>query len=38
LKVLCELDPGAYPKGVVVTDQQMACLNMTRSEFHGEWN
>jgi DNA-binding phage protein len=38
LKVLCELDPSAYPKGVVVTDQQMASLNMTRGEFHGEWN
>ena len=38
LKVLCELDPNAYPKGLVVTDQQMASLNMTRGEFHGEWN
>ena len=38
LKVLCELDSGAYPKGVVVTDAQMASLNMTRAEFHGEWN
>jgi DNA-binding phage protein len=38
LKVLCELDPNAYPKGVVVTDEQMASLNMTRAEFHGEWN
>jgi Rhodopirellula transposase DDE domain len=38
LKVLCELDPNAYPKGVVVTDEQMASLNMTRAQFHGEWN
>ena len=38
LKVLCELDLDAYPKGVVVTDQQMASLNITRGEFHGEWN
>ena len=38
LKGLCELDPTAYPKGVVVTDQQMASLNITRGQFHGEWN
>jgi DNA-binding phage protein len=38
LKVLCELDPNAYPKGVVVTDEQMASLNMTRGKFRGEWN
>ena len=38
LKVLCELDSSAYPKGVVVIDEQMASLNMTRAEFHGEWN
>jgi len=38
LKVLCELDPNAYAKGVVVTDEQMASLNITRAEFHGEWN
>ena len=38
LKVLCELDPNAYPKGVVLTDDQIASLNMTRAQFHGEWN
>ena len=38
LKVLCELDPTAYPKGVAVTDQQTASLNMTRGQFHGERN
>jgi len=38
LKVLCELDPSPYPKGVVVTDEQMASLNITRADFHGEWN
>jgi hypothetical protein len=36
LKVLCELDRNAYLKGVIVTDEQMASLNMT--QFHGEWN
>ena len=27
-----------YPKGIVVSDQQMADLNITRDPFHGEWN
>ena len=38
LKVLCELDANTYPKGIVVTDQEMDAINMTRDEFHGEWN
>ena len=37
-KVLCELDPDPYPKGVAVTDDQMASLNLARADFHGEWN
>ena len=28
----------AYPKGIVVSDQEMVGLNITRNEFHGEWN
>jgi hypothetical protein len=38
LKVLCELDENTYPKGVVVSDAEIAALNITRAEFHGEWN
>jgi hypothetical protein len=38
LKVLCELDANTYPKGIIVTDQEMDDINMTRAEFHGEWN
>ena len=38
LKVTCELDPKKYPKGIVVSDAQMAGLNIQRAEFHGEWN
>jgi hypothetical protein len=38
LSVQCELDTNSYPKGVVVTDQEMAQLNIIRDEFHGEWN
>ena len=38
LTVRCELDTGQYPKGVVVSDAEMAILNIKRAEFHGEWN
>jgi hypothetical protein len=38
LTVRCELDSNAYAKGIVVSDQEMAGLNITRNAFHGEWN
>ncbi len=38
LTVQCELDTKAYPKGIVVTDQEMSQINIIRDEFHGEWN
>jgi hypothetical protein len=38
LKVHCELDPNRYPKGIVVSQDEMANLNIQRAVFHGEWN
>ena len=38
LKVLCELDGRSYSKGIVVSDEEMANLNIKRADFHGEWN
>ncbi len=38
LHVRCELDTNAYPKGVKVTDEEMASLNLTCHSFHREWN
>ena len=38
LAVRCELDSNAYPKGIVVSDREMAALRIKRDEFHGEWN
>jgi hypothetical protein len=38
LTVRCELDSNAYAKGIVVSDHEMAGLNITRDAFHGEWN
>ena len=38
LKVYCELDDHHYEKGIRVTDEQMAQLNIKRHVFHGDWN
>ena len=38
LTVRCELDPRSYPKGIKVTDQEVASLNITSDAFHPEWN
>ena len=38
LTVRCELDTRQYPKGTVVSDAEIAAINIKRAEFHGEWN
>ena len=38
LKIRCELDPNPYPKGIKISDEQMATLNIKRDSFHPEWN
>jgi transposase len=38
LTVRCELDDRTYPTGRKVTDAELAGINLTRDEFHGEWN
>jgi len=38
LTVHCELDQNRYPKGIIVSDAEMASINITRADFHGEWN
>src|SRR5271165_6808385 len=38
LTVRCELDEKIYPKGILVSDEQMQTLNISRDDFHGEWN
>jgi hypothetical protein len=38
LKVQCELDTNVYPKGITLSDDEMDAINITRAEFHGEWN
>lgn len=38
LKVACEIDGNLYPRGIKVGDAEMQAINITRHEFHGEWN
>lgn len=38
LQVQCQLDTNSYPKGIKISDETMATLNMERDSFHGEWN
>ena len=38
LAVRCEMDHRAYPRGISVSDEDMAALNIHRDPFHGEWN
>ena len=38
LRVQSQLDPGKYPKGIKVSKQQFAALQLRTDTFHGEWN
>jgi hypothetical protein len=38
LTVACQLDANAYEKGIKVSDEEMASLNVKPDPFHGEWN
>ena len=38
LRVRSELDRGAYPSGVTITDAQLATVQLERHRFHGDWN
>ena len=38
LTVACELDTTDYPKGIKVSDAEMATLNISGDDFHPEWN
>lgn len=38
LKVYARLDEGSYPDKIRVPDAEVAAVNLTRHEFHGEWN
>jgi len=38
LKVRAALDTNRYETGIVVTDAELASVNITPDSFHGEWN
>jgi len=38
LRVRSEIDRGTYPKGVVLSERQLAQVNLKRHAFHGDWN
>src|SRR5271165_451471 len=38
LKVRAELDESKYPKGINVSDTQLAAVKLSRHSFHGDWN
>ena len=38
LRVRSELDRGAYPSGITITDAQLATVHLERHRFHGDWN
>jgi hypothetical protein len=38
LVVKCVLDRGGYPNGLQVSNEELNSINITRDDFHGEWN
>jgi hypothetical protein len=38
LKIRAELDENKYPKGVKISDAQLAAANLRRHSFDGDWN
>jgi hypothetical protein len=38
LQVRAEVDRSEYEKGIKISDEEMASLNIEREDFHGEWN
>jgi hypothetical protein len=38
LTIQADLNVNSYPKGIKISDEEMARLNITPSDFHGEWN
>ena len=38
LRIKAELDTNSYPKGIKVSDQELAEVRLQRAKFHGDWN
>jgi hypothetical protein len=38
LTIHADHDPGVYPKGVKITDAELAAVPLQPHDWHGEWN
>jgi len=38
LTINVELDTNSYPKGIKVSDEEMATINIKKHKFQGDWN
>jgi len=38
LRIRAAADRGQYEKGIVITDEELATVDLRHSRFHGEWN
>jgi transposase len=38
LTINAELDKNSYPKGIKISDEEMAKINIKSHKFHGDWN
>ena len=38
LRIQAELDPGQYPTGIKVSDDELAAVQLIPDDFHGDWN
>ena len=38
LKIKAKIDETIYEKGIKITDKELLEINISRNEFHGEWN
>ena len=38
LEVYARLDQSTYPRGIKVTDAELAAVNLTGATFHPDWN
>ena len=38
LRIRAQLDTDSYPKGIKVSEEEIAALALEHSDFHGEWN
>jgi transposase len=38
LRIKAELDTNSYPKGIKVSDEELASVRLQRAKFHGDWN